>query len=46
MRDGYKFSESGLYYSIEAGNLEQYINYIQSLPLNPNPEAFGLHDNA
>ncbi len=46
MRDGYKFSESGLYYSIEAGNLEQYINYIQSLPLNPAPEAFGLHDNA
>lgn len=26
--------------------MEQYINYIQSLPLNPNPEAFGLHDNA
>ena len=37
MRDGYKFSESGLYSSIEAGNLEQYINYIQSLPLNPSP---------
>ena len=37
MRDGYKFSDSGIYYSIEAGNLEQYINYIQSLPLNPAP---------
>lgn len=37
MRDGYKFSESGLYQSIEAGNLETYINYIQSLPLNPSP---------
>lgn len=46
MRDGYKFSESGLYQSIEAGSLEMYINYIQSLPLNPAPEAFGLHDNA
>lgn len=46
MRDGYKFSESGTYQSIEAGNLESYINYIQSLPLNPAPEAFGLHDNA
>lgn len=46
MRDGYKFSESGIYNSIEVGNLEQYINYIQSLPLNPAPEAFGLHDNA
>ena len=37
MRDGYKFSESGLYCSIESGNLEQYINYIQSLPLSPSP---------
>lgn len=46
MRDGYKFSESGVYQSIEAGGLEAYINYIQSLPLNPAPEAFGLHDNA
>lgn len=46
LRDGYKFSESGLYQSIEAGSLETYINYIQSLPLNPSPEAFGLHDNA
>lgn len=46
MRDGYKFSKSGIYTSIEAGNLESYINYIQSLPLNPAPEAFGLHENA
>jgi dynein heavy chain len=46
MRDGYKFSKSGTYNSIEAGNLESYINYIQSLPLNPAPEAFGLHENA
>ena len=37
MRDGYKFSKSGIYHSIEAGNLESYINYIQSLPLNPAP---------
>lgn len=26
--------------------METYINYIQGLPLNPAPEAFGLHDNA
>lgn len=46
MRDGYKFSKSGVYHSIESGNLETYVNYIQSLPLNPAPEAFGLHENA
>jgi len=43
MNDGYKFSESGLYYSIPAGEIEDYMDYIKSLPLNPDPEAFGLH---
>jgi len=46
LRDGYKFSESGLYFSPPAGVQEDYINYISNLPLNPAPEAFGLHDNA
>jgi len=43
---GYKFSESGLYKTIPSGSKEDYIAYIQSLPLNPKPEAFGLHENA
>lgn len=46
LRDGYKYSESGTYISPPAGNLESYITYIEGLPLNPAPEAFGLHDNA
>lgn len=46
MRDGYKYSESGHYKSISVGSLEDYIEYINNLPLNPSPEAFGLHDNA
>lgn len=46
LRDGYKYSESGLYSSIVATNQEGYINYIEQLPLNPDPEAFGMHDNA
>ena len=25
---------------------EEYLDYIKGLPLNPNPEAFGLHENA
>lgn len=44
--DGYKFSDSGTYIQKPSGTLEQYIEYISSLPLNPAPEAFGLHDNA
>jgi dynein heavy chain len=43
---GYKFSDSGLYKTIPSGSKEDYITYIQTLPLNPKPEAFGLHENA
>lgn len=35
-----------MYYSPAACPIEDYIKYIESLPLNPSPEAFGLHDNA
>lgn len=43
---GHHFSESGLYKVIEPGEKEDYIEYIKKLPLNPKPEAFGLHENA
>jgi dynein heavy chain len=45
-RDKYPFSESGVYYSPVAGKQEDYLKYISELPLNPSPEAFGLHENA
>lgn len=44
--DGFKFSESGTYYSPPVGEIEDYIEYIKQLPLNSSPEAFGLHENA
>lgn len=43
---GHKFSTSGLYYQPPADTIDQYVEYIERLPLNPSPEAFGLHDNA
>lgn len=43
---GFALSESGIYKSIAEGSKEDYVNYIQTLPLNPEPEAFGLHANA
>lgn len=46
LEDGFKFSTSGTYYSPPSGEREDYIDYIKTLPLNPSPEAFGLHDNA
>lgn len=43
---GHKLSPSGLYQCINPGDKEDYIDYIKNLPLNPKPEAFGLHNNA
>ncbi|XXQ30104.1 AAA+ ATPase domain-containing protein [Plasmodiophora brassicae] len=46
LRSNYSFSASGHYHSIPAGNREDYLSYIRSLPSTSDPEAFGLHDNA
>uniref|UniRef100_A0A0G4EZA7 AAA+ ATPase domain-containing protein n=1 Tax=Chromera velia CCMP2878 TaxID=1169474 RepID=A0A0G4EZA7_9ALVE len=43
---GYKFSESGSYFCPEAEDKEGFIEYIKKLPLVPQPEVFGLHENA
>jgi len=42
----YKFSESGTYYAPEVETVEGFNEYIRSLPINPAPEVFGLHENA
>ena len=42
----YRFSKSGIYYAPTEGDINHYIEYIRSLPLIPNPEVFGLHENA
>jgi dynein heavy chain len=45
--DAYKFSESGTYFAPKDGDSQShYIDYIKSLPMNQNPEVYGLHDNA
>jgi dynein heavy chain len=46
LEDGYKFSESGIYYAPTNGPIEGYKEYIESLPLVLNPEVFGMHENA
>ena len=46
LEDGFPFSESGKYYSPLVGEQEDYIDYIETLDINPNPEVFGLHENA
>jgi len=34
---GHKFSASGIYKQPHATTIEQYIDYIEKLPLNPSP---------
>jgi len=46
MNEGHALSKSGIYKVIPPGDKEDYLEYIRSLPLNPSPEAFGLHENA
>jgi len=42
----YRFSPSGTYYAPKFSSKEGYMEYIRSLPINQDPEVFGLHANA
>ena len=45
--DSYKFSESDTYFAPpDTENQSGYLDYVRTLPLNPRPEVYGLHDNA
>lgn len=46
LTDDFYFSETKNYRSIPAGSKADYVAYIKELPLNPQPEAFGMHENA
>jgi dynein heavy chain, axonemal len=46
LKDNYNFSPSGLYYSPPDGKIESFREYIDSFPLNADPEVFGMHGNA
>jgi dynein heavy chain len=49
LRDDYSFSKSGTYKSVAFNPdspHQSYCDYIDSLPINPEPEVFGMHDNA
>ncbi|TYZ63897.1 hypothetical protein PybrP1_001177 [[Pythium] brassicae (nom. inval.)] len=49
LESGYRFSRSGVYYSLACDRdnpYESYVAYINALPINPAPEVFGMHENA
>lgn len=46
MSDAYKLSKLTTYYAPSDGSYEAAMKYISSLPLDEDPEVFGLHPNA
>ena len=44
--DEYRFSPSGTYYAPPEGDLASMIEYTRGLPMDEQPEVFGMHDNA
>ena len=46
LRDEYRLSLLDNYYAPKEGTLSQTLDYINTLPLEDDPEIFGLHPNA
>lgn len=46
MNDNYKLSKLDIYYAPSEGSLGETRAYIDGLPLDEDPEVFGLHPNA
>jgi len=46
MNDSYKLSKLDMYYAPPDGSLTDVRKYIEGLPLDEDPEVFGLHPNA
>lgn len=44
--EGYALSESGIYRTPPMGPRDDYVAYVETFPVIPSPEAFGLHSNA
>jgi len=45
LKSEYRYSVSGLYHPPDAETQAEVVEYIRGLPLVPQPEAFGMHDN-
>ncbi|XP_063710592.1 dynein axonemal heavy chain 3-like [Symsagittifera roscoffensis] len=45
-QQNFSFSQSGVYYCPDDNGHQSFVDYVTELPIIPNPEVFGLHDNA
>jgi dynein heavy chain, axonemal len=46
LHQAYAFSDSGVYKVPQAETQSAFLDYLRSLPINPSPDVFGLHENA
>ena len=46
LSDSYRLSQLDTYYAPPEGSYEELRKYIDTLPLDDDPEVFGLHPNA
>jgi dynein heavy chain len=46
MSDNYKLSKLDIYYAPPEGTYQKTLDYLDGLPLDEDPEVFGLHANA
>lgn len=44
--EDYKYSQSGVYFAPSENTLAGYEGYVNRLPINDDPEIFGMHNNA
>ncbi len=42
----YSYSTSGVYYPPSHSGIKGYVEYVETLPFQDDPEIFGMHDNA
>ena len=46
LKDDFRYSVSGRYFSPVGENLSDFMKYINELPIDDDPEIFGMHKNA
>ncbi|CAH1962386.1 unnamed protein product [Acanthoscelides obtectus] len=46
LKEGYKYSSSGVYYCPTLQKLADYQKFVDQLPIIEEPEIFGMHENA